>query len=224
MKLWSPSAPSSITVRLILLLLKILLLGRLSALWVPIHQQSVFGPIWCSMDPWTRSQWWPHLWIRFEFLQLVQGLGRAWLLLNEQDWVLAGHLGAASSAMIWWPHSQDQQLIQRDHDLERVEGCCEYIIKRKPKKIQSHCSVGRRAQNRPLQSRLIALCPHAFHVAELSSAVWICEVLSTGEEGWIRSMQTIWKYVCHAVRRNISKRDLAWCHFKVALCHHRKTG
>lgn len=83
--------------------------------------------------------------------------------------------------------------IRTDHDLESVEGCCKYIIKRNPQKVWSRCSVRWREQNRPVQSRLIALCPHAFHVAELSSALWACEVLSTGEERGIGNVQAIWK-------------------------------
>lgn len=69
------------------------------------------------MHSWTRPKsaypTWPHLCMLLNLLQLVQGLGKHYLPLIEQDdWVLPGHLGAASSAVSRWPHSQDQQLVQ----------------------------------------------------------------------------------------------------------------
>lgn len=134
-----------------------------------------------------------------------------WLTLSATEW--AGCLGPTRAS---WCSQLCCNLVasfpgsttntRRDHDLERVEGCCKYVIKRKPKKMWSHCSVGWRARNRPVQSRLTALCPHAFHVAELSSAVWACEVLSTGKGEWIESMQTIWKYVCPCSKKKYIQR------------------
>lgn len=48
-----------------------------------------------------------------EPLQLMQGVGKHCLPLIEQDDpVLPGYLGAASSAVSRWSHYQDQQLVQ----------------------------------------------------------------------------------------------------------------
>lgn len=175
------------------------------------------------MGSWTRSQEWSHVCTLLNILQLVQGLGRPCLLLSEQgDWLLPGHLSAASSAVIWWPHCQDQKYKERSWHREGW-GLLWITSKGSLRKYGhvaewdeghggDHCNQG---------SLLYALMPSML----LSSAVQ-CGLVKHGpqarrvEHG---ACKQFGNPSVHTARRNTSKGEMAWCHCKVALCHCGKT-